>query len=178
MILLVRHPAVARAWAGRCYGVSDIGLSRAGLIQVRSLVPQLAAWAPTHIVHSGLRRAASLALALARQTGVPATCDPRWRERDFGTWEGRSWQAIYRATGSAMDGMIDAPDSFRPGDGETTAELAARAVEAYGALPGGRVLVVSHGGPIAAMLGTRQGLSPREWPRLVPPTAATVEIAR
>ncbi|WP_033921566.1 histidine phosphatase family protein [Sphingomonas sp. 37zxx] len=178
MILLVRHPAVARAWAGRCYGISDIGLSRAGLMQVRSLAPQLAAWAPTYIVHSGLRRAATLALAIARETGLPVTCDPRWRERDFGAWEGRSWQAIYRATGNAMDGMIDAPDSFRPGDGETTTELATRAAAACAALPAGRVLVVSHGGPIAALLGTQQGLPPRDWLKLVPATGGTATVER
>ncbi|UZK69333.1 histidine phosphatase family protein [Sphingomonas sp. S1-29] len=178
MILLVRHPAVARAWAGRCYGVSDVGLSRAGAMQMHALLPALVAWGPTQIVHSGLRRAAVLAEAVAKASGAPIAVDPRWRERDFGAWEGRSWQAIYRATGNAMDGMIDAPDSFRPGGGETTSELAARAVAGCDALPAGRVLVVSHGGPIAALLGSRAGAPPRDWLKLVPPTGGTARLRR
>ncbi|GGB71654.1 phosphoglycerate mutase [Blastomonas aquatica] len=177
-MLLVRHTQVARAWQGRCYGQSDMGLSREGAVHMRALAPELAAWNPEIILHSGLRRARILAEAVATLVGVPARADPQWQERDFGSWEGRSWDAIYRATGNAMDGMIDAPGHFRPGGGETTMELARRALTGFDTLPAGRVLVITHGGPIAAILGMRQGLAAREWPGLVPQLGGIVEIDR
>ena len=176
-ILLVRHTEVARCWRGRCYGASDAGLSRAGLAHVHALVPGLSAWRPDRLVHSGLRRAALLADMVARVTGLGATVDRRWRERDFGDWEGMSWIAIHRASGDAMDGMIDAPDSFRPGGGETTLELAARAVAALADLPPGRTMVVAHGGPIAALRGTRAGFAVPRWLTLVPAYGEAVGIA-
>ena len=77
-----------------------------------------------------------------------------------------------------MDGMIDAPDVFRPGGGETTMALAARAMAALNDLPPGRVLVITHGGPIAAILGSRAGRPPRDWSALVPPTGGSVQLTR
>jgi broad specificity phosphatase PhoE len=174
MILLVRHTAVALAWRRRCYGRSDIGLSRAGAAEARRLMRELAAWRPDHIVHSGLRRAGILAEGIGEAAGVANIIDPGWAERDFGSWEGRRWSAIYRETGDAMNGMIDSPESFRPGGGETTSELAERAKTAAAALPAGRTIVVTHGGPIAALRGTAAGLPPREWLALVPQSGQAV----
>lgn len=155
-VVLVRHTEVARAWRGRCYGISDVPLSRTGARAARALVE---AWdTPVDaIVHSGLRRTAFLATLLGRRLGIVPTVDPDWRERDFGDWEGRSWHAIWRATGAAMDGMLTHPDSFRPGGGETTTAMIARAACAWARLPAGRVAVVAHAGPIAAILSQRAG---------------------
>jgi broad specificity phosphatase PhoE len=175
-LLLVRHAEVARAWRGRCYGQSDMGLSRAGASAVRALAPQLAAWRPDILIHSGLRRARILAEAIARVSGLAHRADPLWQEREFGSWEGRGWAAIYRESGNAMDGMTDAPAQFRPGGGETTAELAARAHAAALALPPGRVLVVTHGGPIAALIGLVRDAPVRDWPALVPPPGTAFEL--
>lgn len=175
-LLLVRHTEVALAWKGRCYGQSDMGLSRAGTAHVRALAPELAAWRPDIVLHSGLRRARMLADVAATQAGVTALPDPGWQERDFGSWEGRSWDAIYRETGNAMDGMIDDPAGFRPGGGETTMELAARSLAAMRALPPGRVIVVTHGGPIAAILGSLRAAPVRDWPTLVPALGSLIDI--
>ena len=176
-VLLVRHTEVARRWHGRCYGVRDAGLSRDGDAHARAFVPELARWRPDRVVHSGLRRSSRLAVAVGLTAGCIVTADPNWRERDFGAWEGLSWRTIYRTSGNAMDGMIDAPASFRPGGGETTAELAARAVAALAGLPPGRTLVVAHGGTIAAVLGDRDALPVPAWLALVPAYGGTVEIA-
>lgn len=145
-----------------------MGLSRAGAAEARRLAEELAAWRPDRVMHSGLIRARLLAEGIGKAAEVATLADPNWAERDFASWEGRRWSAIYRATGDAMDGMIDAPDCFRPGGGETTAELADRACAALAALPEGRTIVVTHGGPIGALRGTATGLPPRDWLALVP----------
>lgn len=158
-LILVRHPSVAKAWSGRCYGQSDMGLSREGEAMLAPLIEQLAAMKPDHVIHSGLRRARMVGEPLASRLGIPAITAPAWQERHFGAWEGRSWQAIYRQTGNIMDGMIDAPDSFRPGSiGETTADLIARITQALTVLPQtGNVAVITHGGPIAAVRHLQAG---------------------
>jgi broad specificity phosphatase PhoE len=169
-LILLRHPAVARAWAGRCYGSSDVPLSRAGRASIPEIVESLEKYHIDTVVHSGVARTRPIAEAVAAAFGVPVVADPAWRERDFGTWEGRSWNAIWRETGNAMDGMTEAPANFRPGDtGETTHELRDRVLAAHARLPEGGVLVVTHGGPIAALLGTLAGESVERWPALVPP---------
>ena len=151
-----------------------MGLSRAGAAQVRVLAAELAGGGAEHILHSGARRTRLLAERIAAAAGVACEARPDWRERDFGAWEGRPWSAIYRETGSAMDGMIDDPAGFRPGGGETTAELGARIAAAVAALPAGWTIVVTHGGPIAAALGQARGVPVRDWPALVPPPGGCV----
>lgn len=167
--LLLRHPPVALAWAGRCYGRSDMGWSREGLAMARRLTAELAAERFDLIVHSGLRRTARLAESIARASGAAVLADPRWAERDFGDWEGRRWNAIWRETGDAMDGMLTDPARFRPGGGETTAELAARAWNGWTALPTDQsVLIVSHGGPIASVRMRAAGAGYANMAALIP----------
>ncbi|WP_222872436.1 histidine phosphatase family protein [Hankyongella ginsenosidimutans] len=109
-------------WRARCYGVTDVPLARAAFALPEPPPVE-------RVVHSGLRRTRGPAEKLAAALGVPRIEDAQWRERDFGTWEGQTWHAIYRATGDAMDGMLTDPEGFRPGgDGETTMELAWRVV--------------------------------------------------
>lgn len=163
--LLLRHPEVAPHWSGRCYGRCDVGLSGAGREQARRLVQHIALRDFDRVIASPARRARWLGGLLSRAVEI----EPRLAERYFGTWEGLAWDVIWRAEGNAMDGMIDAPDSFRPGGGETTAELAARVLEWWHGLPADTaVLVVAHGGPIGALAGSLLGRAPREWLAHVP----------
>lgn len=175
-VLLVRHTQVALHWQSRCYGRSDMGLSRTGAVHAREVAQSVADWRPDIVIHSGLKRTRLLADHIARLTGLRSLELPIWQERDFGSWEGQSWAAIYRYTGNAMDGMIDAPATFRPGGGETTDELAQRAMTALATLPNGRIALITHGGPIAAILGTINGLPVADWPSLVPRPGKTAEL--
>lgn len=155
-VLLLRHPPVAAAWKGRCYGRSDMGWSRAGWAMARRIVADLP---PVDaVIHSGAIRTARLAAMIAQARHVPVTADPRWLERDFGRWEGRSWDAIWRETGAEMDRMMTEPDSYRPGGGETGRDLGERVQAAWDALPRcATVLVVAHGGPIATLRALTAG---------------------
>ncbi len=154
-VLLIRHTEVAVKFHRRCYGRLDVSLSHAGQQRACELASHLAREPITAVVHSGWKRAAFLASRIALLKSVEPLADSRWRERDFGTWEGRSWNAIWRATGNAMDGLFTQPDTYRPGGGETTAELAERSMAAWHSLPErGVIAVISHGGPIAAVRTT------------------------
>ena len=154
-ILLIRHTEVAVKFHRRCYGRLDVSLSRAGQRRAFDLASQLARQPITAIIHSGWRRTSFLAARVALLRDLTPQADSRWRERDFGSWEGRSWQSIWQETGNAMDGLFTQPDTYRPGGGETTAELAERSMAAWQSLPEqGLIAVFSHGGPIAAVRTT------------------------
>ncbi len=178
-VLLVRHTEVVRAWRGRCYGQSDMALSREGTRHARTLAVAIAREPVAAIVYSGLRRTQVLAELLARMTGLTPIADPGWRERGFGDWEGRSWNAIWRATGNAMDRMITDPYGFRPGGGETGAELATRCIAAWHALPtDGPIVVVAHGGSIGTLQAVASGTALGDVLRFVPKLGKIVRLPR
>jgi broad specificity phosphatase PhoE len=155
-VLLIRHAPVAVRWRGRCYGNTDVGLSRDGRTRSREIAREILRRRDAEeigpVIHSGLRRAAFLAELIAETAGVGIQLDERWRERDFGDWETRTWASIWRESGSEMDRMLTEADSYRPGGGETTAELFRRSVAAWKTLPRSSIsVVVTHGGPIACV---------------------------
>jgi broad specificity phosphatase PhoE len=178
-LILVRHTAVAAHWNGRCYGQSDVGLSTAGRAHAYTLAAQLSALRPDRIISSPLRRARFLAALLAHELGRGRVeFESRLAECNFGSWEGRPWTEIYEETGSAMMGMLEAPETFRPGgDGETTFEVRDRVLEWFHTLPGCQtIVVVCHGGPIGALRGTLNHQDVRVWPTLVPAYGERIDI--
>jgi broad specificity phosphatase PhoE len=174
-LLLIRHPEVDLRLRGVCYGRSDVALSPAGHRQSFVLAKQLARLPVTRILHSGLARTSLLARSLARLTGLTAQCDDALLERDFGSWELQTWDAIYQRQGDEMLKMVSQPDDFRPGGGETTRELADRIWNWYQARQAsGLTVAVTHGGPIAAWLGQHRMLPVADWLELVPACGALV----
>lgn len=166
-ILLVRHLPVASAYQGVCYGSSDVPLADDS--DLDAIVAEILSQGPiTHLYHSGLTRCAILAETLATLAGVPARSDARLRERCFGTWELRRWEDIHAETGDAMMGMVTNPGTWRPPGGETTFELRDRVWSWYTDLPTtGAIVAITHGGPIAALLGTLGQRPAAEWPQLI-----------
>jgi broad specificity phosphatase PhoE len=183
-VLLVRHPAIARHWQGRCYGQSDVGLSFEGRRAARSIAARIADVEAENgggieIVSSPLRRARVLAAVLARELALPLSIEARLKECHFGSWEGLPWDQIWKSSGDAMMGMIERPHEFRPGGGETTFEVRDRAMAWLGSLPDDdrTILAVTHGGPIGAIRGTLDGLPVRQWPSLVPGYGEAIEVS-
>jgi len=168
-LLLLRHTAVSARHAGRCYGRTDAGLSAEGMATARQLAAALANVRFDFVFASPSRRTRVLAMRISAHLGAPMRIDQRLAERWFGSWEGRSWNDIWAEEGDGMNGMIDAPGSYRPGGGETTVELADRVLDWFRAIPAGNAVVAAtHGGPIAALAGTLQGLLPRQWLGYIP----------
>lgn len=114
---------------------------------------------------------------IAERRRIEPIVEPGLAERDFGEWEGRSWDAIHAESGSAMEGLIHDPAGFRPPAGETTAELAARVLAWYRRLSADGVIVaVTHGGPIAALRGFLLELPARDWLALIPACGEIIEV--
>lgn len=147
-LILLRHGRPAGA-EGLCYGRTDLAPGA----DLEPLARRLAAELPAidRIVTSPLRRARALAEALAHGRRLPLAVDPRLCEMDFGTWEGRPWEAIARAE---LDAWAADLLGARPHAGESVAMLVERVAAAlaeWAALPGS-VLLVVHMGTIRAAL--------------------------
>jgi broad specificity phosphatase PhoE len=175
-ILLVRHCEVGPEYQGLCYGQSDVELSPEGKDHSLRIAEQLAAWPIAHLFHSGLRRTCFLAELVASKVGVRAIADTDLRERDFGTWELRTWDAIFAEVGRAMDGLVLDPANYAPPDGETTFALRDRVLGWYCRLPAhGLVVAITHGGPIAVLRGTFLEWAVDHWPQLIPACGSIIE---
>ncbi len=176
-VLMVRHTAVADRYKGLCYGASDIELSPEGERHARECAAALAALKPTHLFHSGLKRARIMAEHLAGLSGTEPIEDARLAEMNFGSWELRSWDEIFAEAGHDMARLISEPDTFAPPGGETAHAVRDRVTAWRGALPElGRIVAISHGGPIGAMRGAEAGIPASGWPALVPSHGQQVRL--
>lgn len=174
---LLRHTEIEQQWMTRCYGQSEVGLSGAGKRAAADLVEELGEIPWKQVVSSPLGRALAIAAPLAVGLGLSAQVDSRLSERHFGRWEGLEWDAIYATSGNAMDGLIDNPSGFAPPGGETTFQLRDRVIAWHRGLVGpGPILAVSHGGPIAALIGTLSNEPTAAWLSRVPPFGGWVDL--
>lgn len=147
-ILLVRHGETDWNLENRVQGHSDRPLNDTGREQAHALADQLVDEPIDAVYASDLIRARDTARAVADRYGLPVLPLPGLREKNFGTWEGLTDVEIRTRFPSAADGPW--------GDAETTEDVAERVLEALRGIterhPGGHVLVVTHGGPLRAVL--------------------------
>lgn len=172
-LILVRHGDVDLSWKGICYGSLDVPLSQQGVQQSLNFADLLCKrWQPSAIFHSGLMRTKFLAEAIAQACSSPVGVleELRIRERNFGAWQGLSWDAAYASDPENFHGLVEHPDSYRPPNGETTTEMQQRAITWLGewvlqcrGFCLGPTVAVAHSGPIAAIAGYLLQLHARDW---------------
>lgn len=114
-----------------------------------------------HIVSSDLARARLAAEAIGRSRAVQPSVDPRWRELDFGEWDGLSPANIDAA---ALSRFWSDPDRHAPPGGERWSAIRHRVGRAIEDLPAPSTLVVTHAGAVRAALSVLCGLTlPALW---------------
>jgi broad specificity phosphatase PhoE len=176
-LIVVRHASVDPRYHGRCYGRSDVLLGPDGELASCAVVDELTKYGEALVVHSGLQRTRFLADRLAAKFHCSAIGCEALQERDFGTWEMQPWNEIQAQHGDEMLRMISEPDSYRPGGGETTFEMRDRVIRGFQSLPDANLtIVVTHGGPIAALLGSQRQCPVSDWVKLIPGCGQIVPI--
>lgn len=159
-LFLVRHGETSSNRELRYLGSLDEPLTPDGLLQAESVADILALLAPAAVYASPLRRAAQTGGPIAARLGLPLLPEPRLREQCFGAWEGlRRAEVVERgAAERALLAAWESDPTAAPPGGESLAAVAARvhdlADELAAAHPGGRLVLVSHVGPIKALLCT------------------------
>ena len=91
---------------------------------------------------------------------LPVQRDPRWREFAFGQWEGLTWEQILERWPHLRDQPPTAASLYTPEGGESFDAVAARVSRSLHELREAgyaNALVVTHAGPLHAMLHTLFG---------------------
>lgn len=162
-LIIWRHGNTDWNAADRVQGQSDVPLNELGREQAAAAAPLLAALRPDAIFSSDLRRAADTARALSALTGLPVRTDSRLRERYYGHWQGLTiaevaerypveharWRAGEPAPGCEIESLEDV--------GKRVGEALQAAAEA---VPGGTVVVATHGGAARQGCGHLLGWGP------------------
>jgi len=163
---LVRHAPVLLP-PGQCYGALDVPADPQATRQcaqdLSRLLPQGA-----QLSTSPLQRCEQLAQVLqGLRPDLTLRTDARLREMDFGSWEGRRWDAI--AQGELNAWTADFAGHAVGGHGETVRAVMARVGDAFDALAGPADAVwITHAGIIRATQliaqGIRQVSLADQWP--------------
>jgi broad specificity phosphatase PhoE len=169
-IFLARHGESDWNVEKRFQGHSDRPLTERGREQAHALANLVGSEKIDAVYTSPLSRARETAEIVAARAGLEAVALPELREVDTGSWSGLSRADVearfpegftrWRSGGSGWE------------DGESYEEMAERVIGALRKIgedhPDGRVLVISHGGPIRAIHAAAEGLAIKDYRRLKP----------
>ncbi|MCC8927211.1 histidine phosphatase family protein [Rhodococcus sp. BGS-1C] len=174
-LILLRHGQTDYNATDRMQGQLDTDLTELGQTQAKTAAAELATRSPMRIVASDLRRAFDTAVALGDASDLSVTVDTRLRETHLGDWQGLTHHEVdERSPGARVAWRADA--TMAPPSGESRVDVARRSVpvvtELCAELPdwGGAstapVILVAHGGLIAALTAALLDLPVERWPVL------------
>jgi alpha-ribazole phosphatase len=150
LVHLLRHGETQGG--ARYWGEMDVALSSQGWQQMRAAVAGRS-W--ELIVSSPLQRCAAFAEALAKELAAPCHLEADLREMSFGAWEGYSTAELLQRDAERLRLFWSDPSTNTPPGGEPLAELHARVIRVWqrlsAARESGRILIVTHGGPIRVL---------------------------
>ena len=179
-LVLLRHGQTEWNAGSRMQGQIDTDLTDLGRSQAIAAAEVLAKRQPLLIVSSDLRRAYDTAAALGERTGQPIGVDTRLRETHLGDWQGLNHVEVDDvAPGARLAWRDDA--RWAPHGGESRVDVAARSMPVVTELLVGQaewgsdtdvadadrpVVLVAHGGLIAALTAAVLDLPVDNWPIL------------
>src|SRR3954466_3097810 len=175
-LVMLRHGQTGYNAGSRMQGQLDTELSDLGREQAVAAAEVLAKRQPLVIVSSDLRRALDTAVALAERSGQPVLVAPRRGETHLGDWQGMTHLEVDAAApGARLAWRDDA--RWAPHGGESRVDVADRSLPVVAELvadqaewgvdePDRPVVLVAHGGLIAALTAGLLALPVDNWPVL------------
>lgn len=175
-LVMLRHGQTEFNAGSRMQGQLDTDLTDLGRAQAVAAAEVLAKRQPLLIVSSDLRRAADTAATLGERSGLPVRMDTRLRETHLGDWQGMTHQQVDAAApGARLAWRDDA--TWAPHGGESRIDVADRSLPLVADLvaaepewgcddPDRPVVLVAHGGLIAALTAALLDLPVDNWPVL------------
>jgi probable phosphoglycerate mutase len=169
-ILAVRHGETAWNVDRRLQGQIDISLNSLGQEQARRLAEALAEEPLDAIVTSDLVRARDTAQAVADRTGLPLTLDAGLRERNFGNFQGHTYDEVEKLWPEESARWRRREPDFGAQGGETLQGFYDRCVATAERLAqahaGQTLLLVTHGGVLDCLYRAASRVelnAPRTW---------------
>lgn len=175
-LVMLRHGQTEYNAGSRMQGQLDTELSDLGREQAIAAAEVLAKRQPLLIVSSDLGRALDTAVTLGDRSGQPVSIDSRLRETHLGDWQGMTHIEVDAiAPGARLAWRDDA--RWAPHGGESRVDVARRSIPLVQELvaqqpewgadePDRPVVLVAHGGLIAALTGALLELPVDSWPIL------------
>ena len=176
-LVMLRHGQTEFNRGARMQGQLDTKLSELGRAQSLAAAEVLGKLQPLLIVSSDLRRAYDTAITLGERTGLKLWVDDRLRETHLGEWQGLTHAQIDAdAPGARLAWRENA--TWAPHGGESRVDVAARSLPLVAELvsadpewghphaPDRPVVLVAHGGLIAALSAALLKLPIANWPAL------------
>lgn len=176
-LVMLRHGQTDFNAGSRMQGQLDSALTELGRAQAVAAAEVLGKLPPLLIVSSDLHRAYDTAVTLGERTGLTVRVDPRLRETHLGDWQGLTHTEVdAQAPGARLAWRDDA--RWAPHGGESRVDVAARSVPVVAELVAGEpewgdpdgsdrpVVLVAHGGLIAALSAALLRLPVDNWPVL------------
>lgn len=175
-LVMLRHGQTEFNAGSRMQGQLDTDLSDLGRDQSVAAAEVLAKRQPLLIVSSDLRRALDTAMTLGERSGVPVKVDTRLRETHLGDWQGLTHLEVDAAAPGARRVWRD-DATWAPHGGESRVDVARRSMTLMTELVAGQlewgadeperpVVLVAHGGLIAALTAALLKLPVDNWPAL------------
>ncbi len=147
-ILLIRHGETEWNLREVFRGRADVPLSARGREQARLLGEALRGSGVQAVYSSPLSRARQTADPLADVLGIEGQTDERLVDMSFGRWESRSRAEVEKEDPALYRAWLTEPQEFRAPDGESLADVIARAWPAMGEITarhrGGRAAIITH----------------------------------
>lgn len=170
---LIRHAQTLWNAEKRIQGQSDAPLSPVGVAQAELLRNRLRNVRFDRVYSSDTQRAVRTAQIVFGDREV--IFEPRLRELNYGTLEGKTRSELVGAERAAFDAYWHNPYEVAPPGGESWLELDARVFAWLGGLPKeGRIAAVTHGGTLRSALFYLTGAARnREWNALFGNTGVT-----
>lgn len=151
---LLRHGETTTP--GRLMGRTDGAPTAAG---IAACVEQARDRGAEVLIASDLARGRLAGEAIGKDIALPMAIDSRWRELDFGAWDGLLPAQIDSA---ALGQFWDDPDACPPPEGEHWSALTARVAAAIQSLRPVPTLIVTHGEAMRAALAVLCGFDQRQ----------------
>ena len=171
-LILLRHGQTPYNATSRMQGHLDTELSEEGRQQARNIAPVLTEMGVAKIVASDLSRAAVTAQIVAEHLELPVMYDARLRETHLGQWQGKTHAEVDGADGSVRAHWRNTP-TWAPPEGESRIDVAQRArpvvdelMEHFDGWDDAAVLLVAHGGTIAALTSSLLDLEISQYPMM------------
>lgn len=175
-LVMLRHGQTEYNAGSRMQGQLDTELTDLGREQAAAAAEVLAKRQPVILLSSDLRRALDTAVALGERSGLPVLVDTRLRETHLGDWQGLTHLEVDAAAPGARLAWRENA-RWAPHGGENRVDVAARSMPLVAELiteqsewgldePDRPVVLVAHGGLIAALTAALLGLPVDSWPIL------------
>ena len=172
-LVMLRHGQTEFNAGSRMQGQLDTHLTELGRAQAAAAAEVLGKYQPLLILSSDLRRAYDTAVVLGERTGAEVRVDPRLRETYLGDWQGLTHAQIDATYPSARTTWRD-DACWAPPGGESRVDVARRSLPLIAQLARDQewgaderpVVLVAHGGLIAALTAALLRLPVDNWPVL------------